>query len=159
MQTSMQTVLPTDHRPMRRTVLERGAIVIGVTLLVATLTFKSAHAEIISVPLAASSYSLSSTTQDSAIQQIWAQELPSIRASRQALIASVPNANLKEYVALFSASIKSGEYRYYLTAFNYNCQTAAIVPNQRQCLAKLAKMKGDKVISITPATIQRHTPH
>lgn len=105
------------------------------------------HAETLSAPLAAISYSLASPpTQHDVIPIIWASELPAIRAGRARIMAIDPK--LENRTELFSASIKVGSATYMLSAFNYQCTSSSATPHERDCPAKLAKIENGKVVSV-----------
>lgn len=102
-----------------------------------------AAAETLQAPMAASNVRLDEPTQPYAT--IWADELPSIRASRELVIQNAGDAGLKLETELFAATIQSGDATYILSAFNDGCAVSEASPDELDCTAKLTRIEGDRI--------------
>lgn len=126
----------------------RGRLTVFVLVSFVMMNSSESQAEVKSAPLVASAYSLSETDKSDLIETIWKEELPEIRSSQERLINSLKTIKLGNQIDIFTSSIKYKDITYFLSAFNFNCPAPPITPEQRQCLAKLAKVKDGKILSI-----------
>jgi hypothetical protein len=117
-------------------------------LLAYVMISSESRAEVKTAPLVATVYSLADNDKSDLMEIIWRQELPEIRRSQQTLMNSVKLLKLKYAMGLFTATLKYEGITYFMSAFNFNCQTSELMPDQRQCLAKIAKIKDGKVLSV-----------
>ena len=117
-------------------------------LLAYVMISSESRAEVKTAPLVATGYSLVDNGKTDLIEAIWQKELPEIRRSQETLMNSVKSVKLKYEIDLFTSKLKYKDIDYLLSAFNFNCQTSQLMPNQMQCLAKIAKVKDGKILSV-----------
>jgi len=75
--------------------------------------------------------------------KIWSDQLLKVIQNREALVAAVPTLKLPLATESFTASIDTKDDRFIVSALNTSdCSSSSAVPNERECPARLAVVKG-----------------